>query len=139
MTPGRATCDTSVVVPAFLTWHEHHEVARRAVTEEVVAVPAHVIAETFSVVTRLPAPHRVAPDSVLAFLDKLPGPAIGLSPERYLPTLARLAAYRITGGSIYDGLIAATAVEHGLTLLTLDRRAGLAYDAMGAQVRRPAT
>lgn len=46
--------DTSVVIPALLGWHEAHEPARRA------AVPSHAPLETYSVLTRLPAPHRVS-------------------------------------------------------------------------------
>lgn len=115
----------------------HRSQARRDAVADHLAGRVALGAQAVGNRVDTPAPHRVAPDIVLAFLDKLPGPAIGLAPERYLPTLVRLAAYRITGGSIYDGLISATAHEHGLTLLTLDRRAGLARDAIGAQVRRP--
>ncbi|MGV1007695.1 MAG: PIN domain-containing protein [Dermatophilaceae bacterium] len=57
MSHPAATCDTSVVVAAFLSWHEQHEQARQALLRDVTAVPAHVLAEAFNVLTRLPAPH----------------------------------------------------------------------------------
>lgn len=50
-------CDTSVLVPALVAWHSEHRETRSAV-EELDAVPAHVLLETFSVLTRLPSPHR---------------------------------------------------------------------------------
>ena len=37
--------------------------------------------------------------------------------------LARLGALGIAGGAVYDALVGAAAVEHGLTLMTRDRRA----------------
>ena len=37
--------------------------------------------------------------------------------------LARLGTLGIAGGAVYDALVGAAAVEHGLTLMTRDRRA----------------
>src|SRR5690625_3303694 len=60
--PGSGVaCDTSVLVPAMVTWHPRHEDSRRTVTETVTALPSHVLVETYSVLTRLPAPHRLSP------------------------------------------------------------------------------
>jgi predicted nucleic acid-binding protein len=38
------------------------------------------------------------------------------------------------GGALYDALIAATAAEHDMTLLSADRRASVAYETMDARV-----
>ncbi|MDN5795399.1 MAG: type II toxin-antitoxin system VapC family toxin [Intrasporangium sp.] len=130
------TCDTSVLIPAFLSWHEHHEVARETVGDLPV-VPAHVLLETYSVLTRLPAPHRLAPAVVLDGLGGLTSHLLVLSADRYLGTLAELAVRGIKGGAVYDGLIAATAKEHGRRLVTLDRRALPTYEAVGVTVRLP--
>ena len=46
-----------------------------------------------------------------------------------------LAASGIGGGAVHDGIIAATAKVHDLTLLTLDRRAESTYEAIGADYR----
>ncbi|MEX2240756.1 MAG: PIN domain-containing protein [Burkholderiales bacterium] len=51
--------DTSVVVAAFASWHEGHAAALRALGRGV-RVPAHVLLESYSVLTRLPPPHRAA-------------------------------------------------------------------------------
>jgi predicted nucleic acid-binding protein len=40
----------------------------------------------------------------------------------------------LRGGALYDALIAATALEHGATLLSADRRAREAYEAIGVDV-----
>jgi toxin FitB len=45
----------------------------------------------------------------------------------------RLAAAGISGGATYDGLIALTALEHDLELLSRDRRAARTYRALGAR------
>ena len=44
----------------------------------------------------------------------------------------RLAALGIAGGRVYDALIAATAMERGLTLITCDRRARDVYERLDA-------
>jgi predicted nucleic acid-binding protein len=41
----------------------------------------------------------------------------------------------ITGGAVYDALVGATAIEHGLPLATLDRRALATYRALGVELR----
>lgn len=122
--------DTSVVVAALLSWHEGHESARRAASGG--AIPAHALLESYSVLTRLPAPHRVAPDVANRLLtgwfspDTIlhPAPALGAS------IVARLATAGIAGGAVYDALVALTAAEHGAELRTRDRRAAVTYDAL---------
>jgi transcriptional regulator len=59
--------DTSVVVAAFASWHEHHQRACKALVAGVRLIE-HCALETYSVLTRLPAPHRCAGDVVRDFL-----------------------------------------------------------------------
>jgi hypothetical protein len=49
--------DTSVVVAAFASWHEHHVLARKAMASRPRLV-AQAAVESYSVLTRLPPPHR---------------------------------------------------------------------------------
>lgn len=135
MSDSAETCDTSVLVPALLPWHAHHAAARGVVRSGLSGIPAHVVVETYSVLTRLPAPHRLAPRDAAALLARMPGRLLALPPDRYAPTLTALAANGIRGGATYDGLVAATAAEHDLRLVTLDRRALSSYQAVGAAVR----
>jgi predicted nucleic acid-binding protein len=44
-----------------------------------------------------------------------------------------MAAAEVSGGAIYDALIAATAKHWAASLLTRDRRAAAAYDKVGAR------
>ena len=49
--------DTSLVVAAFASWHERHDAARHALDQGLRLI-AHCAVETYSVLTRLPPPHR---------------------------------------------------------------------------------
>jgi len=125
--------DTSVVVAAFATWHQGHASAA-ALLGRRPRLPAHVILETYSVLTRLPPPHRAAPTIVDDFLTKtFPSAPLALSAmaQRALVRLARNAG--LTGGAVYDMLVASTARAAGATLLTRDRRAIPAYEAVGVR------
>lgn len=46
----------------------------------------------------------------------------------------RLADGEISGGSVYDALVGATADEHGLVLMSLDRGALDTYRVLGVDV-----
>ena len=60
--------DTSAGVAAFASWHEKHAVARRMLDEGLRLID-HCALETFSVLTRLPAPHRAPATIVRDFLN----------------------------------------------------------------------
>lgn len=47
--------------------------------------------------------------------------------------LSRAAHAGISGGAVYDALVAATSSEAGATLVTRDRRAIRIYEALGAR------
>jgi predicted nucleic acid-binding protein len=127
--------DSSVTVPAFASWHEHHGVARAALAQRPRLI-GHVALETYSVLTRLPPPLRIAPEPVLAFLERnFPEPAITLPARWFARLLRTLREQQLAGGAVYDALIAVTAQHAGHELLTLDRRALPTYEALGAPVR----
>lgn len=130
---GGLTCDTSVLVPVLLSWHENHRAARRAVLGEVQHVPAHVLLETYSVLTRLPAPHRISPVSAADAVARLPMTALVLPGDAHSGLVNDLGRARVRGGAVYDALVAATARHHGLRLLTRDRRARATYDVVGVE------
>lgn len=128
------TADTSVVVPSLTDWHEHHEVALEAV-ESVTRLPAHVLFETVSVLTRLPGglaqPLRVAFDVLSeAFPDEPLTPAA----SAHVAIIASLAGADLSGGAVYDGLVGGTARYWDARLLSLDRRARRVYHAIGVDV-----
>lgn len=122
--------DTSVVVAGFASWHEGHRSAAAALAHKP-RVPAHVLVEAYSVLTRLPPPHRAPADLVATFLaERFPDAPLVLPARAHLELLDTSARNGLTGGAVYDALIAATARRAGATLLTRDRRARLVYDRM---------
>jgi predicted nucleic acid-binding protein len=126
--------DTSVTVAAFASWHEGHQRARRAMGREP-RLPAHVALETYSVLTRLPPPHRAEAGLVHAFLvEQFPAPMLTLSAAGHRDVLDRLASVNMGGGAVYDAAIAATALESQATLVTRDRRAIPVSELIGADL-----
>ena len=125
--------DTSVVVAAFASWHEGHAAAFAALEREP-RLPAHVALESFSVLTRLPPPHRAPAAVVSEFLAvSFSGAPLGL-PARAQVELVRTASRAgLAGGAIYDALVGATAKRAGAILLTRDRRALATYEALGVR------
>lgn len=125
--------DTSVVVAGFASWHEAHQVAAAALARRP-RIPAHVLVEAYSVLTRLPPPHRATADLVVAFLaQRFPEPPLVLPARAHVALVGASAANGLAGGAIYDALIAATVGHAGATLLTRDRRARAVYDRMGIE------
>ncbi|MFI5005346.1 MAG: hypothetical protein ACHQE6_10070 [Solirubrobacterales bacterium] len=61
--------------------------------------------------------------------------AIAALLDDYAKAPARLAAAGISGGATYDGVIALTALEHDLELLTRDGRAERTYRALDVPYR----
>lgn len=128
-----AAVDTSVCVPALTAWHEHHDLCRRAAAG--ARAPAHVLLEAYSVLTRLPPPHRLNADVAHDVLRRWFPPAAVLTVGAGLQREAidRLHDAGIEGGGVYDGLVALTASAHGERLVTRDRRAVRTYEALGVE------
>lgn len=127
--------DTSVVVAGFASWHEGHPAARTALSA-APRLPAHVALEVYSVLTRLPPPHRATAAIVVSFLQaRFRDPPLALPATDHLALLREASEKGITGGALYDALVAATAKHAGATLLTRDRRAVRTYETLGAAFR----
>lgn len=127
--------DTSLVVAAFASWHEQHDAAKRAVDAGLRLID-HCAVETYSVLTRLPAPHRSASEIVHAFLaTRFPQPFLRLDARSYRDFVLGLHDHGISGGATYDALVAATAAASRAQLLTCDRRALPVYERYGVRVR----
>lgn len=127
--------DTSLVVAAFASWHESHEAARRALDGGLRLIE-HCALETYSVLTRLPAPHRAPGAVVRDFLEaRFPGPFLRLTPSDYKSFILKLPDQGVAGGAAYDALVAATAAGVGAELVTCDRRALPVYERYGVRTR----
>ena len=123
--------DTSCMVAAVCTWHEHHRAAvsgieRRLDRGEHLAVAAHALVETYAVLTRLPAPHRLAPADAWALVKTNfveTATVIALNGPAHITLLGRLATMGIGGGRSYDAVIATCAGQARVdALLTFNPR-----------------
>lgn len=136
MTRHRVAPDTSVIVASFASWHEHHGVAREAL-DEGAALIAHCALETYSVLTRLPAPHRVTADAAATYLRlRFTSEPLILPASVHRTLVETLAKEGISGGAVYDALVAKTAAHHHVELVTLDVRAEATYARGGVRFRR---
>jgi predicted nucleic acid-binding protein len=130
-----AAADSSVAIAAILADHEAHDQAEDALRETDATI-AHVAFETYSVLTRLPPPLQLTADTAASIVDvRLPHPWATLDAKAHASALAMLAAAHVSGGATYDGLIALTALEHDLELLSRDQRATRTYRALGVRFK----
>ncbi|HEV2768632.1 MAG TPA: PIN domain-containing protein [Solirubrobacteraceae bacterium] len=123
-----------MAVPLLVQTHQAHAEITRWWDGREVALSGHALAETYSVLTRLPGDIRLAPDDAARLLTERFVEPLLLRSEvaaRLPETLDRL---RIAGGAVYDALVALAAVEHGADLATRDVRAKATYEAVGARV-----
>ena len=125
------TLDTSCMVAAVCTWHEHHlaavaEIERRLERSERIAVPAPALVEAYTVLTRLPAPHRLSPADTWALINANfieHAKIVVLGGTAYTEVLRSLAKEAVGGGRVYDAVIAKCASQaKAETLLTFNRR-----------------
>ncbi|MDQ2810379.1 MAG: type II toxin-antitoxin system VapC family toxin [Actinomycetota bacterium] len=126
--------DTSVAVPLLVRSHQHHGEVVRWWDGRELALSGPALAETYSVLTRLPGDARLSPEDAARLLDARFTAPLTLSrpsAEKVHGTLSRLG---IAGGAVYDGLVALAAKEHRVALATRDARARGTYDAIGIEV-----
>jgi hypothetical protein len=91
--------DTSLVVAAFASWHESHAAARRALDGGLRLIE-HCALETYSVLTRLPPPHRTSGKVVRDFLTaRFPQPFLRLSEHAHKDFILALPDHGVTGGA----------------------------------------
>lgn len=126
--------DTSVAVPYLLRSHVAHLAVRRHVGRRRPVLTGHSLAETYSVLTRLPGDARLTPeDAVRLILASFDKPAVlDARTSRALPSV--LAPLGIAGGAVYDALVALAARRADLHLATRDRRASSTYRALDVTV-----
>ncbi len=131
----RRAADSSVTIPALSRDHPARIQAAEALASCRTTI-AHVAVETYSVLTRLPPPHQAdAAAAARALSARLPATYATLDADTYASTPSRLAAAGVSGGATYDGLIALTALEHDLELISRDARAARTYNALGVPYR----
>jgi toxin FitB len=126
-----ALADTSVAVALVVVDHEHHVSTVKAIGERTVGLAGQAGFETYSVLTRLPPPLRRTPRAVHRLLAANFTSSYFPSAETLTRLLADLAGAGIAGGAVYDALVGAAAAEHGIRLVTRDKRAAATYRVLG--------
>jgi toxin FitB len=126
--------DSSVAVPLLIQTHRAHDAVVRWWDDREIALIGQAMAETYSVLTRLPGDLRLAPADAAQLLRVRFTAPLSLGPEvaGRLPDL--LSQLGIAGGAVYDALVALAAVEHRVPLATRDARARATYEMVGARV-----
>lgn len=132
--------DSSLIVAALAKWHSEHLRAQRALEraldrKEGAVIPAHALFESFSVLTRMPAPYRVAAaDALQSLRQTFESTRIAaLNSRSVWPVLERVVRLGLSGGIVYDALILETASDAGATeLMTLNPRD---YDRLEPRLR----
>ena len=129
-----ALVDSSVAIPLVVVDHEHHRLAQRAVRGRRLGLAGHAAFETYSVLTRLPPPIRRTPAAVEQLLRASFPATRFLGAADAASLFRRLAELGVSGGSVFDALVGATAVAHGLPLVTRDTRALDLYRALDVEL-----
>lgn len=130
---GAWAVDTSVAVAAIDESHQAHRVCRAIAMRRRPALSGHAAFETFSVLTRLPGAARVDPDTAGEILELAFPSRVWLSGGQHNALFRRLAQLELTGGMVYDALVAEAARVHGCALLTRDERARRTYERVGVR------
>jgi predicted nucleic acid-binding protein len=124
--------DTSVAVPLLVDRHRaHHEVVRWWRARDV-SLCGHALAETYSVLTRLPGDLRLTAEDAAQLITERFAPPLVLGSETSTDLPGILARLQVSGGAVYDALVGLAAVEHAADLATRDGRAIATYEAVGA-------
>lgn len=138
--------DTSCLVALLCSWHEHHSATlkemnqrKRAGDKLVLAGPALI--ETYAVLTRLPYPYRLSENDSWRLLHEnfSKEQTVTLTPAQYWRIVQACRDNRISGGQIYDGVIAACArkAKAGL-LLTWNDSHFVPFQERTLLIRNPA-
>jgi len=104
--------DTSVLVAASISTHQHHAQALPAVQRVVSKkdrgfISNHALAEMFAVLTRLPVIPRLHPTEVMRMVTDTVLPhfqTVPLTQHDYLEAISMMEAGGWRGGKIYDAL-----------------------------------
>lgn len=117
----------------MLPWHEAHVASKAAASG--AHIPAHALLECYSVLTRLPQPLASEDAGALLGARFATDHILVPTPELQASVVERCASLGISGGAVYDALIAMTAKAEGVLLLTRDRRASGTYERIGVDFR----
>ena len=123
--------DTSAAIALVQRGHEKHAAVRTALRGRPLGLSGHAELETYSVLTRLPAPQRLTPATALRLIRTNFPHTKRLPAIRAAELLEELVELRLAGGSTYDALVGVNARHQDLVLVSTDARAAATYRAIG--------
>lgn len=126
--------DTSVAVPLLVQPHSAHRAVVEWWSGRDAVLSGHALAETYSVLTRLPGDLRLRPADAARLIDERFGAPLVLDPEVATQLPQILSGLGIAGGAVYDALVGLAAAGNGHLLATRDARARATYEIVGASV-----
>ncbi|MGE3270861.1 MAG: PIN domain-containing protein [Chloroflexota bacterium] len=138
--------DSSCMIAALLPEHRHHGRALQAINSRLDArhtmiVVAHTLLETYSSLTRMPAPSRVAPSVALSGIEDTfftKGVVVAMRHDEYVQLMYRLVNGGTLGGQVYDAAIVACARSAGADeLLTFNERHFRPFEGNGLAITVP--
>ena len=106
--------DTSVIIAALLSWHDKHEPAFECLARlfaeppQPIILPTRVLVESYSVLTRLPSPHRLSPEDSFRLLEdnfRKRAKLVSLGSKATWRWLESSVQSMIGGGKAYDAEI----------------------------------
>lgn len=122
--------DTSVLVAAAVAVHPDHERAAECFAGarsegNSACVSLHAMAETYSVLTKLPLVDRILPPAARAYLEALRGfvSMVAITEPVYLEAIDRCATRGLGSGAVFDAIHLVAAEAAGAELmLTFNER-----------------
>lgn len=127
----RWAVDTSVAVAALDSAHAAHGVCLATVRTYKPRLAGHAAFETFSVLTRMPGQLAVDAPTASALISRVFPDLLWIAADQAANLIVRIGRIGVTGGSVYDALVAEAARLHGCRLLTRDQRARRTYELVG--------
>ena len=129
-----ALLDTSAAIALVVEDHEDHVAALQAVRGRRLGLAGHAWFETFSVLTRLPGGRRRSPADAIRILAHDFPASVFLGEDGAAGLGLDLARLGVSGGAVYDALVAAAARQHGRPLVSGDARARPVYEPLGVAI-----
>ncbi|MBD2294790.1 PIN domain-containing protein [Anabaena sphaerica FACHB-251] len=120
----KALFDTNILVSAMIEAHPNHAISlpwiQRVRNKSISGyISTHSIAELYAVITRLPLPKPLSTqqvhDIIINNLESFH--TVDLESADYLQVLKNVTHLNITGGGIYDAIIAQTAIKANVDIL----------------------
>lgn len=127
----RLLFDTSILIAAFVSAHSKHSVAlpwlQKVKAKKIsLVISAHSLAESFSVLTRLPLTPRLSPDVAYYLIREnieKSAEIIALSTRDYQAVIKGMSEQGLSGGIIYDAITLKAALKANVDkILTFNHR-----------------